>query len=558
MPPKQRRKSSIASPEQPAKRQKTSASSISNETYDFYQTTLKLVKELRDGKDYISFDFLKLPAKKLFPDYYESIQHPISIEEISNKIKNHQYDSTGQFLKDFELMAENANEYNEQDSGIAKDSLKILDFVKDQVKQFDQINEGDNTTSTPKLPKLKIKAPSIQSTPSTPANGHISPKRKYLEILDDLINYKVDGINIGEPFWEEVSRKDYPDYYALIKKAMSLNTVKRHVKGNKIKDLNQFIEEVELIWSNAQLYNEEGSLIYEDSKTLQKIFQEKIDDWKKYQDELKSSSGSSKKKPTIVKLKNNKPSIKSKLKISLKKEDDDEEQQINDDEQPKFDEEPNDEANKDGLNDDPTEEEEDLPETFKDGNKTQDNEEKIENPEQSTPTPQIVKPTRKRSIKQTAADALIQEISISSSRSIYKSTIKNQLSSINQLPNLYQNWFEYRFEANDFQIKSYTLSLPSQQGAVSVLASLNDSLIDRKHQANLTVNGERVNPIPSIQYMDQGRQISSKYELKLATGLNHVVFDVIVDPIINEESRLRSQDSDPIVEKLIFWVQVVQ
>ncbi|ODQ59427.1 hypothetical protein WICANDRAFT_69774 [Wickerhamomyces anomalus NRRL Y-366-8] len=545
MAPKQRRKSGGAtSPEQPAKRQKI-APANDKETLDFYSTTLTLVQDLREGKNQISFDFLKLPSKKLYPDYYQTIKSPISINEISIKVKTNQYPTTQDFLNDFKLMANNANEYNDPESFIAKNSLTILDFVEDQVKQF---NAGSNKPTeveqqTPKLPKIKIRAPaapSSSSTPSTPATpSNAGLKKKYLEILQELIDFEVDGIRIGDPFLEEVSRKDFPDYYQLIKHPMALNSVRKHINGNRMRSLDQFIEEINLIWQNAQLYNEEESLIYQDSKTLQDYFQKRIEELKHELSQPKSndhSTPSSKKKP-VIKLK---PPVKSKLNLQVKNEQEDR---------------PIDEPAKDASN-----EEENKLETKEEEVTTEPENKQVIEPTTETKVEgqdqlETIKSTRKRSSKQTAADALIQEISIASSRSVYKQQVKNQNN--NPIPAIFQNWFEYRFEANDFQMQSYTLSLPPQQGAVSVLAALNDSLTDRKHQANLTVNGERVSPIPSVQYADTGRRLTSRYELKLAVGLNMVVFDVAVDPIFNEESRLRSQDALPNVEKLTFWIQVI-
>jgi len=506
-----------------------------------------------NSKNQITFDFLKLPSKKLYPDYYESIESPISLHEITSKVKSGQYSSTQEFLDDFKLLAKNANHYNEPSSDIAKNSLIISDFVEDQVKQFN----GESTTSsstdsskpikseqTPKLPKIKLRTPaaSAPSTPSTPA-GQGSIKKPLLDIIQELIDYEVDGIRIGDPFFEEVSRKDFPDYYQIIKQPMSLNSVKKHISGNRMKSIEQFENETDLIWKNAQTYNEESSLLYQDSKTLENVAHQKIEELRAY----RATPASKRKQPLKLKAK---PPTKSNLKIHLnmKKEESPDDEEANDDV---------DMENKD--------EEKELTET-KDDTSKEDNKEGDQNGENSTENGdkkpetvdplQAIKSTRKRSSKQTAADALIQEISISSSRSIYKQQVKSQ--SLNQLPSIFQNWFEYRFEANDFQVQSYTLSLPPQQGAVSVLAALNDSLVDRKHQANLTVNGERVNPIPSIQYADSGRRLTSRYELKLAVGLNMVVFDVAVDPVFNEESRLRSQDAAPNVEKLTFWIQVIQ
>ena len=42
-----------------------------------------------NDSDPICGPFLSLPSKKLYPDYYEDIEHPIALEQIRNKGSSH-------------------------------------------------------------------------------------------------------------------------------------------------------------------------------------------------------------------------------------------------------------------------------------------------------------------------------------------------------------------------------------------------------------------------------------------------------------------------------------
>lgn len=81
-----------------------------------------LLKGLRKYKneddELLVSPFDKLPDKQEFPDYYETITNPISIDMIKTKSKRKQYASVDQALADLELMFNNAKTYNEDDSPI--------------------------------------------------------------------------------------------------------------------------------------------------------------------------------------------------------------------------------------------------------------------------------------------------------------------------------------------------------------------------------------------------------------------------------------------------------
>ena len=50
------------------------------------------------------------------------------------------------------------------------------------------------------------------------------------------------------------------DYYDIIKTPMDLGTVKKNLKANKYKFVEDCLNDIQLIWDNCKQYNAEGSV----------------------------------------------------------------------------------------------------------------------------------------------------------------------------------------------------------------------------------------------------------------------------------------------------------
>lgn len=89
-----------------------------------------------DGRR-LSEPFMRLPSKRLYPDYYEEIENPISLFHIKKKIKNNMYagDVAG-LVSDLDLLFLNAQHYNVEDSQLYKveqlASLTVLYLTKSE------------------------------------------------------------------------------------------------------------------------------------------------------------------------------------------------------------------------------------------------------------------------------------------------------------------------------------------------------------------------------------------------------------------------------------------
>ncbi|CAD0082428.1 unnamed protein product [Aureobasidium vineae] len=67
--------------------------------------------------------FERLPDKAVMPEYYSEIREPMAFDVLKRKLKRKKYQSLEQFMKDVDLMFNNAKSYNEDDSQIHRDAV---------------------------------------------------------------------------------------------------------------------------------------------------------------------------------------------------------------------------------------------------------------------------------------------------------------------------------------------------------------------------------------------------------------------------------------------------
>merc|ERR1711976_417728 len=106
--------------------------------------------------------------------------------------------------------------------------------------------------------------------------------RKLMEIV---IQYEdQDGRVLSDPFMKLPTRKELPDYYEVIRKPVDITKILTKIEDGKYDDMDMMARDYDLLCLNTQKYNEDGSLIHEDSIVLQSVFtnaREKLQtDWK--------------------------------------------------------------------------------------------------------------------------------------------------------------------------------------------------------------------------------------------------------------------------------------
>jgi chromatin structure-remodeling complex subunit RSC4 len=62
---------------------------------------------LSRGQD-LSYDFMRLPSKRQYADYYVFIKHPVCLEDIKDKLDSFQYSNLQSVKQDLDLCFKNA------------------------------------------------------------------------------------------------------------------------------------------------------------------------------------------------------------------------------------------------------------------------------------------------------------------------------------------------------------------------------------------------------------------------------------------------------------------
>ncbi|XP_037653875.1 protein polybromo-1 isoform X3 [Choloepus didactylus] len=245
----------------------TSFMDISNPFYQLYDT----VRSCRNNQgQLIAEPFFHLPSKKKYPDYYQQIKMPISLQQIRTKLKNQEYETLDHLECDLNLMFENAKRYNVPNSAIYKRVLKLQQVMQAKKKELarrDDIEDGDSMISS-----------ATSDTSSAKRKSKKNIRKQRMKILFNVVleaREPGSGRRLCDLFMVKPSKKDYPDYYKIILEPMDLKIIEHNIRNDKYAGEEGMIEDMKLMFRNARHYNEEGSQVYNDAHILEKLLKDK-------------------------------------------------------------------------------------------------------------------------------------------------------------------------------------------------------------------------------------------------------------------------------------------
>ncbi|KAI1975009.1 hypothetical protein LOZ53_002217 [Ophidiomyces ophidiicola] len=90
------------------------------------KAVLKGIRKPRDPEGGLRIrHFEKLPDKAAYPDYYTEIKEPMAVDIIKRKSKRKKYASVDHFMRDIDVMFNNAKAYNQSDSQLYLDAEEL-------------------------------------------------------------------------------------------------------------------------------------------------------------------------------------------------------------------------------------------------------------------------------------------------------------------------------------------------------------------------------------------------------------------------------------------------
>ncbi|XP_042909871.1 probable global transcription activator SNF2L2 [Parasteatoda tepidariorum] len=125
-----------------------------------------------------------------------------------------------------------------------------------------------DSDAEPEKKKRRGRPPMEKLSPNPP---QLTTQMK--KLINVVIHYKEkDDRVLSKAFMQLPSKRELPDYYEVIKKPVDLQKIKNRIRDHRYRSLDDLESDFMLLCKNAQTYNVDGSLIYEDSLVLQSVF----------------------------------------------------------------------------------------------------------------------------------------------------------------------------------------------------------------------------------------------------------------------------------------------
>jgi hypothetical protein len=210
----------------------------------YLEKCFKQWKRIESQKSSFWFRLPVDPVALGIPHYFEVVKQPMDLSTIKNKIDNEVYETEDQFTDDMRLVFSNAMSFNPPGTTVHIQAQELLTKFE---KEF--LGIKPTPVKVPELSELEISKTVLQ---------------KLVESEHSMI------------FREPVSRQLYPDYFKIISNPMDLQTVKTNLDNRKYSSLQQFHDDISLIFSNCFTFNKKGTFGYAAGTELKNHYQRVI------------------------------------------------------------------------------------------------------------------------------------------------------------------------------------------------------------------------------------------------------------------------------------------
>lgn len=224
--------------------------------------------------------FIRAPKRRQEPNYYEIVTNPIDLLRVQQKLKTDSYEALDDLTNDIELLVNNAKAFYKHDSVEFKDACHLWEvYNSNKTKLLDSLSEDSTPSSAvdplkPRRigrPRKSTTVEDDQASENSSENNDYDPYEELFAAIMTAID-PADDRALHVMFQLLPSKKHYPDYYAVIDHPIDLKFIANKIQTNSYTSLNEIEKDVLQMVKNAQIFNEPGSQIYKDAKTLKRIF----------------------------------------------------------------------------------------------------------------------------------------------------------------------------------------------------------------------------------------------------------------------------------------------
>lgn len=224
--------------------------------------------------------FVRAPKRRQEPSYYDIVSSPMDLIRVQQKLKTDAYEDIDDLTSDIELLVNNAKSFYKPDSAEYEDACTLLEIFKaKKAKLIESQNEDTSTgfVDAKARPSRSIGRPRKSTTIDDDQTSEHSSENDYdhYEELFAAVMTAVDPVDdrsLHTMFQLLPSKKHYPEYYAVIDHPIDLKFIANKIQTNAYTNLTDMEKDLLQMVKNAQIFNEPGSQIYKDAKTLKRIF----------------------------------------------------------------------------------------------------------------------------------------------------------------------------------------------------------------------------------------------------------------------------------------------
>ncbi|KAG6449065.1 protein polybromo-1 isoform X3 [Manduca sexta] len=246
------------------KKKKLDPGEICQQLYD----TIRSYKK-EDGT-LLCDSFIRAPKRRQEPQYYEVVSQPIDLLRVQQKLKTDTYEDIEELSTDIELLVNNAKAFYKPDTVEYKDANELWKLYL-QTKQ--SLEHGEEM----KTPKLSRNGSSSRRSDVAEDLSETSTNYEedniYEELFGAVMTANVDGRPLYPAFQFLPSKRRYPEYFNVIDSPIDLKIIAQKLQCGEYSNLGELEKDLLLMVRNACHFNEPGSQIYKDAKTLKKIIQ---------------------------------------------------------------------------------------------------------------------------------------------------------------------------------------------------------------------------------------------------------------------------------------------
>uniref|UniRef100_A0A1I8PEL3 Protein polybromo-1 n=1 Tax=Stomoxys calcitrans TaxID=35570 RepID=A0A1I8PEL3_STOCA len=215
--------------------------------------------------------FIRAPKRRQEPSYYDVVNNPIDLLKIQQKLKTDIYDDLDDLVQDFELLVNNAKAFYKPDTMEHQDAVALWQYVTtNKQKLLDSMGMAEDEPRS-KRGRRRLTCTADDDSKDDECNMYEELFASVMTSVDATMNDRP----LHRMFLLLPSKKMYPDYYDVIEHPIDLRLIATKIQTNAYSNLQEMEKDLLQMTKNACQFNEPGSQIYKDAKTLKKMFTQK-------------------------------------------------------------------------------------------------------------------------------------------------------------------------------------------------------------------------------------------------------------------------------------------